>query len=373
MYGNSSGPEPTDSGRRDAVPDAIRRLKSLWKPRSRETSFKVISVEKVQLSTTGEAVRTPLPSRPPAQGAVSDVPSSEVSNVVANSSNQPSQTLGQGRAPANFQGGVAANGEYRSVYHPLTAVSQRHEVRLDRSERYVAYRCARVIQPMSDVSAGARRDGSNTAVGVGNAVPSCSLESPSKRVANDNPVGTPLSQNLAPTLANNPQYGSQTAHEIQVREWLGRSEIFPVVVEHQYVPCNHPLGATAPSPTASNEGQEVDERRTLPSERPRAAAEACPPATSSRGHGDGMGDCVTFPGRRLREADEDIPKIETSKTVHAVKQPAPHPASWPQPRLRKQTGHRSLREAAMARDRSARTTPLPDHGTRPSCPVTETP
>ncbi len=291
--------------------NVMRQLKSLWKAKPAEPSFRVIRVVKIG------SVTAPI-MHPRATAA----PTPKTS------------TLG---APASFQRGLFINDqgewEYRSLYRtgmaaarqqpqpPTARIVTRTRYSLGPAKPYLPYRPSPNIHPLPKTP----RDSGLSLSNLVHDATSNDVGFPSGRLtptfAHTGPVGTPLRQPLVPGPITLPKaVHRQLAYDVPVGEWWrGSQPGGPVIAERQHThPCGPPLTAVTQASTTS-----PDDRTTLPSQQ--------------------LQEIVVLPRKIAR------PGVRPEVTRQE-----PQAAPRPQPRLRRRPGLRSLRRIALANMRNNR-------------------
>lgn len=311
--------------------NAIRRLKKLCKSRPKEPSFRIIRVDKISSATAPlTGCRKPLPccssvsrTLPTSEACLSGSP-----NFATTLTGPPPQVQGQQQRRGlivNDQGEL----EYRSVYRIEMAGPKRQphlattstatgfqgqsasrNQRIDTDvltsvNRHMSSRSSTNIHPLPNAER-------NTNPGMASRRPAPNL------FANTGSTGTPLREPLMAKPVTLPKAASGgPSSEVDVGQWRGRWQPRAVIAERQPIaPCNLPLIVVTPASPASSTLTSTDDRRSLPSQRPREAV---------------------------------VPlKIVSPEMRPEVIRREPQPASRPQPKLRRRPGCQSLREIASA-------------------------
>ena len=315
---------------------AIRRLKKLCKPRPKEPSFRIICVDKISSVTAPlTSCGKPLPcgssdsrTLPTIEACLSGPP-----NLATLSTGPPPQAQGKQFVPTTFQRrGLIVNDqgelEYRSVYRIEMAGTRRqsHLATTNRdtgfqgqsaprnqnietdvltsANRYMSFRPSTNIHPLPNA-------GRNTNSGM-----ACGR--PATKFANTGSAGTLLREHLMSKPVTPPKAANgRPSSEVDVGDWRGRWQPRAVIAEHQPIAsCNLPLTVVTPAFSASAKLTSIDDRRSLPSQRPRGAVVP--------------------------------PKIMSPEMRPEVTRREPQPAPRPPPKLRRRPECQSQSEIALA-------------------------
>lgn len=350
QYGRST------SGRwHRAALNAVHRIRRLCGGRGAEPSFGIIRVNKISSGTPVSLMtrRKPTPHNPPVFGTL--VEPSVPSSGLTLSSRSVSQAPCPQPAPAVLQRGLVADGqggwEYRSVYRmgltnsgspaqncqgqlapeSMTGRKAAPQMRsgprismvvgsgnLATAKCYIPFRPSANTYFSSVERLRSGRNPSNLTNGVQNANPGIPSGRSTAEFANTSPAGTPFHPNPTAEAVTLPKAVHRGGHPTpdfrgQVSQWQGRWQPRPMIAEHRpFTPCNIPLIVVTPASPTRSRREPTDDRRTLPSQRPR------------------------------QQVVGPLPKI-VSPDVHVwVTQREPHATSRPCPTLRRRPGNRSL-------------------------------